>query len=93
MPESCSLIGYQQHLFALPQRQPLAVAEWRVMQRQGMERRHQKFSRSSRKEAEDFYRRVFLDGARNSPGADDTGNEHQKRADPTNDSRQSHPAR
>ena len=73
MPENGSLIGYQQHLFALPTRQPLAVAEWRQMQRMGMERRHQKFSRSSRAEALRYYRRVFTDDDKRESGADGAG--------------------
>lgn len=84
MPELGSLIGYQQHLFALPTRQPLPVAEWRLMQRQGMERRHQKFSRSSRAEAQLYYRRVFTNDDKHesgASGADDRDTKHQGRAD------------
>lgn len=55
-------------LLASPVRQPMSRSEWRDLVGIGLERRHQKFSRSSRAEARKFYQEVFVDGERNADG-------------------------
>ena len=70
-------------LLASPTRQPMPRSEWRDLVGIGLERRHQKFSRSSRAEARKFYQEVFVDGERN---ADGDSNKSTGRGSQANDS-------
>lgn len=53
--------GCQLTLIELPKREPLRREEWRELAAVGLERRHQRHSRSSRAEMRAFYRQVFTD--------------------------------
>jgi hypothetical protein len=55
-----STCGHQLQLLPRPPRQRLPRAEWRTLEALGVERRHQRYSRSSRDEAKRFYRAVFV---------------------------------
>lgn len=55
-----SICGHQLALIAQPARQTMPRAEWRTLEALGVERRHQRYSRSSRAEARKFYRDVFV---------------------------------
>lgn len=92
MQQNGSLIGYQDQLLPLPQRQPVPRAEWVQMQTMRGARNHFRFSREQRCEMQRRYKEIFTD-ERNASETDSRDYKHQGRTDTNNDHWRTDPRR